>query len=292
MTPSEPKTVKAVLEAGAAYLAAKGIGQDPRHVTELLLARLLRCKRLELYLRYDAELGERHLEAMRRGLRRLAQGEPVQYVLGETEFMGHPFKVDRRALIPRPETEGLVVRVLAYAPLWSQERPAVVDVGTGSGCIALSLALARPAARYLALDTSADALALARENAAALGVGDKVIFAAAELPDVMDAETADAVVANLPYVATAEYEALPVHIRDFEPRAALDGGPDGLSAIEAVVQDAAIALRPGGALFLEIGAQQAARVAALLGDAGFESVTVEPDLAGRDRIVWGALPPA
>ena len=290
MTPSDPKTVKAVLEAGAAYLAGKGLGQDPRHVTELLLARLLRCKRLELYLRFDAELTERHLEAMRRGIRRLAQGEPVQYVLGETEFMGRPFKVDRRVLIPRPETEELVQRVLDCAPVWAPEQPVAVDVGTGSGCIAVSLALARPAARVIGLDTSAEALEVARANAAALGVAERAVFAAAELSEVLEPETADAVVANLPYVTTAEYEALPIHIRGFEPRAALDGGPDGLGVIEGAVQDAAIALKPGGALFLEIGEKQAAAVTALLGDAGFENVTVQPDLAGRDRIVWGTLP--
>jgi release factor glutamine methyltransferase len=288
--PAARKTVKYVLEASAAFLAGKDVGQNARHVSELLMARLLNCPRLELYLRYDAVLEERLLAAMRRGVKRVAVGEPIQYVLGRAAFMGHAFKVDRRVLIPRPETEELVELVLDYEPLWRKERPAVVDLGTGSGCIAISLAKAKPDARCLALDTSPDAIALAKENAEALGVVGEVTFAPAQLSDVIEPETVDAIVANLPYVPTPEYEALPTHIRDHEPRSALDGGPDGTSIIAECVQDAAIALAPGGALFLEIAESQADAVSAMMQDAGFKDVALKQDLAGRDRIVWGTLP--
>lgn len=292
---ASPKTVLGVLDAAAGYLTGK-VPDNPRLAAELLAGRLLNCKRLDLYLRHEAEFSEKQLAAMRRGVARVAAGEPVQYVLGEVEFMGHTFKVDARALIPRPETECLVRAVLECAPVWESPgeedaaaggRPLIVDLGTGCGCIALSLALERPDAAYVALDVSADALALARENAAAHGLQEKVAFANAEMSDALEADRVSAVVANLPYIRTADYEQLPVHIREHEPRLALDGGADGLAVIGGVVQDSEIALRPGGKLFLEIGADQAQAVTGLLEEAGFEDVSVARDLADRDRIVSG-----
>lgn len=203
--------------------------------------------------------------------------------------MGHDFKVDRRALIPRPETEVLVEQVLGCEPLWSAARPAVADVGTGSGCIIISLALARPDAEYKALDLSDEALALARENARSLGVAEHIGFGQGELCDHVDSETVDAVVANLPYVASDEYEQLPANVREYEPRMALDGGPDGLGVVGPTIQDAAMALKPGGRVFLEIGETQAAAVSELLSGADFGEIAVVKDLAGRDRIVNGRL---
>ena len=287
-TAGSHQTLKTILDAAAGYLAAKGV-EEARLICELLAARLLRCRRLELPLKYDLVLDEKLVEAMRRGVRRVAAGEPVQYVLGETEFLGHVFKVDPRALIPRPETELLVERVLGCAPLWQNPKPRIVDVGTGCGCIVISLALARPAAVYAALDVSDAALALARENALRHGVAERIGFAREELADFVDPGTVDAIVANLPYIPTAEIAKLPVHIRDHEPREALDGGPDGLAHISALVEDAAIALKPGGFLFLEIGHDQRERVQKLMEQVGFERITVTKDLAGHDRVVEGVL---
>ena len=288
-----PRTVKGVLEAAAGYLASKQI-ENPRLAGELLLSRLLRCKRLELYLRFDAALSDKQLEAMRRGIRRVAAGEPVQYVLGETDFMGHILKVDKRALIPRPETEGLVETVLSCQDLWTGgapgTRPIIVDVGTGSGCIVISLALARPEGVYIGLDTSAEALDLARENAAALGVAERVCLTAAELTDAVEPESLRAIVSNPPYVPTSAYEALPAHIRDHEPRVALDGGHNGLAVTEALIADAAMALAGGGFLFLEIGADQGRAVSDLLRASGFEQIAIRKDLAGRDRVAVARLP--
>lgn len=285
-----PRTVGGLLAATEGYLSRKGTGQPPRRVAEWLLARLLRCKPLDLHLKRDQVLSEKMVEALRRGVKRVAAGEPVQYVVAETEFMGHTFKVDRRALIPRPETELLVEEVLNCPEVWRAAHPAIMDVGTGSGCILISLALARPQGLYVGLDLSPEAVALARENAQALGVQAKIGFAAADVAATVEPETVDAAVANLPYVETEEWEKLPRHIREHEPREALDGGPDGLRAIEGLVQDAAIVLKPGGRLFSEIGARQAERVRGMLSEAGFTDVRVRQDLAGLDRVVTAVLP--
>jgi len=283
-----PKTVKYVLQSGAQFLEKKGI-ENPRLVCELLLSKLLGCERLELYLKHDEMLSEKKLAAMRRGIKRAADGEPVQHILGETGFMESVFKVDRRALIPRPETEILVQHVLTCDTLWQTEAPAIVDVGTGSGCIVLSLAAARPNARYLAVDTSEEALALARENAATLNLTEHVHFVKADLSDVVDPESMDAVVANLPYIPSADCEQLSPEVRDHEPRSALDGGQDGLDIIRSVVQDAGIVLKNGGMLFLEIGDEQGAAVISLMKESGFADATVKQDLNGRDRVVFGRL---
>lgn len=273
-----------VLKASVEYLANRDIN-EPRQTCEVLMGRLLGCKPLELYVRFESRLTEKQLAAMRRGVKRLAAGEPVQYITGQVEFMGHAFKVDRRALIPRPETELLVEAVLDYSPLWQTENPCICDIGTGSGSIAISLALARKKARITAVDLSPEALELAKENAQALGVGGAMVFSGSDLADLVEPDSLDAVVANLPYMSTSDWQKLPVHIRDFEPRLALDGGQDGLSVIGEVVPDAWFVLKPGGVLFLEIGADQGARVKLLLEMADFEQVQVRKDLAGFDRIV-------
>ncbi len=281
-----PATVKHVLESGAAFLDARDIG-EARLKCELLAARLLKCPRLELYLQFDHVLSDAHVGAMRRGIKRLATGEPVQHILGEVTFLSHRFKVDPRALIPRPETELLVQAVLDWAEL--SDDALVVDIGTGSGCIVISLALAKTGLRCVGLDISEDALALANENAAALGVETRVAFARADLSDCVEPESVDAIVANLPYIASEECDQLPRDVRDFDPRDALDGGPDGLDVIRDIVPDAAIALRPGGRLFMEIGETQAAAVRGILEAEGFTSVTISRDLAGRDRIAVGTI---
>ena len=293
-TPLPSRKAKDILAASSDYLQQRG-ACEPRMAAELLMSRLLNCKRLELNLKSDVVLAENLLEAMRRGVKRVAAGEPVQYVLGQVDFMGHMVKVDRRALIPRPETEELVAWILECAALWGgtggavKSKPVIADVGTGSGCIVLSLALAKHG-YYVGLDVSGDALSLAQENAAAMGLTETVAFLHGELADGVDEGTLDAVVANLPYIPTADYERLPVHIRDHEPRVALDGGADGLEVVGAVVQDAAIALKPGGHLFLEIGHDQAVRVRELLEQSGFIAIEIRKDLAGHDRMLHALSP--
>lgn len=286
MAVSEQSTVGSVLNAATSYLADKGI-ENPDLVCSHLLSCLLDCRHLDLHLHSDQVLDEKRLEAMRRGIKRAAGGEPVQYIVGHWDLMGHKLKVDRRALIPRPETEILVQRVLDCDDIWNQQAPLIADVGTGSGCIVIALAVARPNAAFVALDPSSEALELAKENAEALGVADRIAFAPTELSDVVDPESLAAIVANLPYIPTTDYEQLSPSIRDFEPRSALDGGDDGLDIIRSVVQDATMALKNGGMISLEIGAEQGNAVKSLLEAEGFSDVSVLPDLASRDRVVEG-----
>jgi len=283
-----PKKVVEVLTAASEYLANRGV-DSPGMASKLLMSRLLNCKHLELNFKFNEDLTEKQLAAMRRGIKRVGSGEPVQYVIGETGFMGHDVKVDKRALIPRPETEILVETVLDCDALWNHKMPVIVDVGTGSGCIVISLAKARPDARFLAFDTSADALSLARENAQALGVADRIGMAQEDLADALEPQFVHAVICNLPYIPTDEYEKLPAQIKDHEPRKALDGGPDGLRTIESVIYDSAIVLKPGGFIFLEIASDQADRVSRMLIEADFEEIRVKQDLSKRDRIVWAVL---
>lgn len=290
MSSEQPKTVMEILQASTKFLEQKRV-ENPGLACELLVSRLLKCRRLDLYLRHDQVLGEKLLEAMRRGLKRVAAGEPVQYVLGQWDFMGHTFRVDSRALIPRPETEILVETVLACEPLWSRPRPAVVDVGTGSGCIVISLALARSQGLYMAVDPSVEALSLARENAEALGVADRIAFTDRDVSDFAEPETLDAVVSNPPYIPTRDCDALPVHIREHEPRSALDGGDDGMRIISDVINDAGIILKPGGFLFLEVGDGQADSAVEILQAVGFIDARTRKDLGGRDRIVVARLSP-
>ncbi|MCK5849277.1 MAG: peptide chain release factor N(5)-glutamine methyltransferase [Kiritimatiellae bacterium] len=289
MTTSDTtKTLGNILTLGADYLEKNGV-ENARVVCELLAERLLDRPRLELGLQFELVLNEKQLGAMRRGVSRVAAGEPVQYITGQTGFMGHTFKVDSRALIPRPETEGLVELILKDETLWKSDATTVVDIGTGSGCIVISLALAKPNAIYTGVDVSPDAMALAKENATQLGVANKINFTCAELADFIEPETISIIVANLPYIPTAEYEQLPVHIKDHEPRGALDGGPTGLDIVASIIDDATILLAPAGKLFLEIGEDQGEATKSLLSDAGFTNITVAKDLPGKDRYAIGSM---
>ncbi len=288
--PDKAGTLGVVLDAASAYLERRGVA-GARTAVEWLAARLLRCRRLELRLRAEQPLTEPQLEALRRGVRRVATGEPVQYVVGRWEFRGHPLLVDRRALIPRPETEQLVQAVLDDRALWSRPEPRIADVGTGSGCIAVSLARERPQGRYLATDVSAEALELAQANAALNGVAERIRFAQGDLADLIDPATLDAVVSNPPYIPSDAVGRLAPTVRDFEPRLALDGGDDGLAVLRVVVEEASLALGSGGRLYLELGAEndQATAVSRMLNELGFEQIVTRRDLAGAERFVSAVL---
>lgn len=262
---------------------------EARLQCEWLTSHILGCPRLELAARKNQILSESQYQQIEAGAMRLATGEPLQYILGEAEFMGRVFTCDRRSLVPRPETEQLTDWMLADASLWQVPSPTVADVGTGSGCIAVSLALERPEGCYLATDTSTAALALARENAARHGVLPRISLVACDLLSTVPPETnfasLDAVVSNPPYVRTADWAQLDKSVRDFEPRTALDGGPDGLVIIRRLMTQTFQALKPGGVFFLEIGADQGAAVLDLARAAGFIESQLRPDLAGKDRMV-------
>ena len=221
---------------------------------------------------------------------RVAAGEPLQYVLGEAWFWGRCFKVDRRALIPRPETEELVQRVLDDAELWRKPRPVMADVGVGTGCMVLTLAAERPQAELLGLDICPDALALARENEVRLGLAGRVRWCQADLLEGVPPGSLDAVVSNPPYIASGEIATLAEEVRAHEPRRALDGGVDGLDLVRRLIAQAVLALRPGGRVWMEIGDEQGESARHLLATAGLVQVETRRDLAGKPRMVEGVRP--
>jgi len=275
----------------AAFLGAKGV-PDAQVAAELLSARLLKLSRGFLASALDKEVHERHLEAMRRGMRRLVAGEPLQYVLGEWDFRTLTLKCDRRALIPRPETEELVTRVLKFLRSRnSGERPFVVDVGTGTGAIILSIAKELPGEGvFLGTDVSEDAIALARENAARCGLDRRVKFAAMDgLDDFDEPGIVDVLVSNPPYIESAVCDTLDPRVRDFEPRLALDGGASGLDFYDRYLGDALNILKPGGAVFFEIGENQGESLRHLMQGYGFENIAIERDFAGHDRYASAIL---
>jgi release factor glutamine methyltransferase len=274
-----------------AYLAAKGV-PDAHVAAELLAARLLRTGRGMLAGETGREADARQLEAMRRGMKRLVAGEPLQYVLGEWDFRTLTLNCDRRALIPRPETEELVSRVLRFLDAAPDGEKFVVDVGTGTGAIILSLAKeSRRNCVWLGTDISEDAVALAKENAERCGLGDKVRFAVADgLDDFDEPGVIDVIVSNPPYIESSVCETLDPRVKDWEPRMALDGGRGGLEFYERYLGDALNLLEPGGAVFFEIGDGQGEAISRLMFDYGFEDILVEKDYAGLDRYASARLP--
>ena len=282
-------TWRETIEKASGYLESKGV-PDARVAAELLVARLLKTGRGMLAGELDKSVAERCLEAMRRAMARLSKGEPIQYVLGEWDFRTLTLSCDRRALIPRPETEELVTKVVSF--LSGRRIPFVVDVGTGTGAIILSLAAEyRGEAAFLGTDVSEEAIALARENAVRCGLDGKVKFAVADgLDDFDEPQSVDVIVSNPPYVTSAEWESLDPRVRDYEPRLALDGGAEGLDFYDRYLGDAVNLLKPGGAVFFEIGESQGAALRELMAAYGFADVRIDRDLAGHDRYAYGTLP--
>lgn len=287
------ETVGDALEEARRSLEAAGI-QEARREAQELYAGLVCGPSGAAWLDRHKPVAEAVRRRLAEAAARRAAGWPQPYAAGRSNFRGHWLAVDQRVLIPRPETEGLVELVIAWANARARQRadalPLVADVGTGSGAIAIALALEAPVSGVVATDISSDSLNLAIENAAALGVKERISFRYGPLLAPLLGERVDAVVSNPPYVATAEWEALDSAVRDYEPRIALDGGPDGLGPTRALVAGAREGLRPGGLLALEADERRAQGAAALARDAGFEAVEVGRDLFGRPRYVTGRQP--
>ena len=276
------RTLGEVLRLSTTHLERHG-SPTARLDAELLLGHALGLSRVELYTGFERPLTEDELAECRELIARRAKREPVAYILGRWGFRGLDLDVDRRVLVPRPETELLVDRCLAL--LDGVAGPAVLDVGTGSGAIALALASELPEARVAGCDVSGDALEVAWANGERLGV--EVEWVASDMLAGVEGRRFHVVVSNPPYVAAGEIEALEPEVRDWEPRGATVAGETGLEAIERLVAQAPAALEPGGAIVLEVGAGQAGAVAALLDGAGLAGVGRDPDHAGIERIVWG-----
>lgn len=273
-------TVLEILHAATDYLHKQGI-ENPRLNAEHLLAYVLRKRnRIDLYLDFERIVNDTDRAALRELIRERGRGRPLQHLLGNVEFLGHFFYCDGRALIPRPETEQLVELVLSFVTV---PAPKVLDVGTGSGVIALSLALTRPQASILACDISSEALALAQKNAIYHQLQDRVRFIQSDLLDEISGSF-DAVVANLPYISSTELPKLAIEVRH-DPEMALDGGEDGLRLIEKLIATAFRAMAPGALLALEIDDNQTHRCQEILEAYNYRDIAAYRDYQNCERFI-------
>ena len=279
-----PWTILRLLEWTRRFFETKGI-DTARLDAELLLAHALGCRRIDLYARYDDVPAGEPLDRFRQMVRERGRRVPAKYLTGETEFCSLNLAVNPSVLIPRPETEFLVERALQVLPEGHELLAA--DLGTGSGAIAVAVAVGRPRVRVVATDASPEALAVARANAERHEVADRIEFRQGHWLEALEAGVVlDAILSNPPYVATSDLERAMPEVRDHEPRAALDGGADGLDALGLLVAGAPERLKPGGWLIVEVGAGQAGAVTDLArGTEIYGAIGVVPDFAGIDRVV-------
>ena len=288
-------SVVELLKTTISFFTGKKI-DEPRLSAELLLGKVLGLERLQLYLDHERPVTPSELEAFRAACRERLQGRPVQYIAGEAFFYGYRFFVDERVLIPRPETELVLEHAmerLAASGLDSAESPSILDIGTGSGCIAITLALRLPGARVTAVDLSADALDVARRNADAHGVSERISFVEADALDSSFAEKVggpfDLLISNPPYIPEAEWATLQKEVKQYEPRQELVA-PTGFEYYRAIIAAAPTLLVRGGVLCFELHADGAAVVKALLGS-GFGDVQVMQDYSRLDRALSSRLLP-
>jgi len=275
-------TLQRLIAWGTRHFEKHGI-DSPRLTIEELLGHVLSASRLQLYMDLQRPLEAGELARLRELVEQRSARVPLQHLLGSSEFRGRRFTVDRRALIPRPETELLVEACLAELP--GEQQASTLELGTGSGVIALSLLAERPALRLVAVELSAEAAALARENAARLGLSDRLDLREGDLfAPLRPGERFDLIVSNPPYVASEVIATLEPEVRDHDPRLALDGGTEGLEIIRRIVDQAKAWTVPGGLLALEIGDDQGVAVKALLERAGFEDIQIKKDYAELDRL--------
>ncbi len=276
-------TVLEVIKKTTEFFAAKGI-ESPRLNAEQLVGHALRLQRMQLYLQFERSLTDAELEVIRPLVRRRGAREPMQYIIGETDFFELKLKVDRRALIPRPETELLLELVTARQII---PPDTILDLGTGSGAIALGLARHFPTSAVTAVDLSEEALALARENATAAGLAERVTLVRSNwFADVSPALRFDLIVANPPYLSAEETAEAAPEVKAHEPAAALTAAEGGLADLRAILAGAPRFLTAGGWLALETGITQHAELARLAAAAGFKRTESLPDLTGRDRFLF------
>jgi release factor glutamine methyltransferase len=281
-----PRTVGWLLDQTTTYFKQKGC-ESPRLDAQVLLAHVLKCGRIHLYTRFEETPPDDVVGQFRELVRRRVQGCPVAYLVGVQEFYLLAFEVTPAVLIPRPDTETLIVEALKL--LKGLEAPDVIDVGTGSGCIAVTVAHQHKAAKVTATDVSDDALAVASRNAAKHGLSDRIRFRQGDL-FAAAGERFDVVLSNPPYVAAEEMAGLPVGVRDFEPHLALNGGPGGFAVFQRLIEQARGHLKPGGHLLVEIGSDQEGpareRIAAA---GGYSLAPTVHDRAGQPRVLHARL---
>ena len=289
---SEIWTVQRVLSWSSTWLKEKAMDQlgNPKLEAELLLAHVLELDRMKLYLQLDRPLTKNERESYKLLLRRRVEGEPVSYILGYRDFYRHRFVVSPAVLIPRSDTEVLVELVSKAA--FQMNAPRILEVGTGSGCIAISLASEVPTSTVVAWEICTRALDVARQNMAEISVQNLTLLQRDALADgVFQGDVFDIIVSNPPYVAKYEVELMSRETINYEPKLALfSGDDDGLAFYEVFARQSQVALREGGKIFLEIGLNQAAKVAKLLKDANWRKIEIVKDLAGHDRVVCAERP--
>lgn len=289
MRTSEPpdislmQTVLQIIQKTTEFLSAKGV-ENPRLNAEHLVGHALSLKRMQLYLQFERPLGEPELEKIRPLVRRRAAREPLQYILGEVEWHGMKLKCDRRALIPRPETEYLIELVTQALPAPPQRS---LDLGTGSGAIALALAQSYPGSHVVAVDLSDDALTLAKENATAVGLSERVEFLKSDWFSEISAEAKfDLVLANPPYLSERETAETAPEVRGYEPHSALTAEAEGTGDLKTIISQTEAFLGAGGLLAMETGIQQHTTLLGWCAGAGYSRSESKQDLTGRDRYVF------
>ena len=285
-------TVGRILTWCEGYFRQKG-SETARLDAELLLARVMQCTRIHLYVDWKKVLEPEELAALRGLVARRARHEPVAYILGEREFWSMTFAVTPDVLIPRPETEHAVEAVLDGVAERALTQPRIADIGTGSGNIACALAKSLPTATICATDVSQAAVTVAEENARSLGFQDRIEFFVGDLLEPLrERGEFDVVVSNPPYVAPEEWRELPEDVRAYEPETALrDPEPWGLGTVGRLLRDGPAVLKRRGIVVCEVGARQADRAEGLAREAGYGEVRLRKDLAGRRRILVAALEP-
>lgn len=286
-------TVLEVIQKSSEYLGGKGV-ESPRLHVELILAQVLQVPRLKLYLNFDRVLTPAELDQARACVKRRGQREPLQHILGSVSFCGLELAVSREVLIPRPETEQVAEQAwerLAGSSQIQTRAPLVLDVGTGSGCLAIAIAVHCPNAQMHAVDLSADALKVAAANAARHGVADRITFFQGNLfAPLPPGTTYSLIVSNPPYLATAAIKALEPEVRDFDPMMALDGGEDGLTFIRRLAAEAPPFLQRDGPMVVELGDGQAWSAREVFENARWCVEAIQSDLAGRERILIARWP--
>jgi len=275
-------TLLEVLQSTTGYFQKRNI-ESPRLNAEHLLAHVLGRKRIDLYLEFERRLPESELTPLRELVKRRGSGEPLQHLLGTVEFCGRTFRCDKRALVPRPETEQLVELLVSYFKS-EVAHARMVDVGTGSGVIALSLAEEFSKAEIVGADISEDALLLARENAERLGLADRVRFLRSDLLENVQPDF-DLIVANLPYVSTEDRQNLSREVLH-DPEVALFAGARGDELVRQLIAQAPSWLRPGGMLAMEIGIGQSETLAAVLAEKNYRDIWTEKDYSGVIRFLF------
>lgn len=279
-------TIMKILNWTKQYFADKGV-ENPRLDAEILLCAVLKCERINLYIDFERPLDESELAQFKQMVIRRAQGEPLAYILGEKAFMRNTFKVNKYTLVPRPETELLVEHLVRICEQINQEAK-ILDIGTGSGAIIVSLLDYLPQAKGVGVDISAGALKVAKENAVNIGVSSRAAFLHSDLfTAIPDEKKFDIIVSNPPYIPAKDISSLAKDVQN-EPHSALDGGEDGLDFYRKITAEASLHMAEDGMLAFEIGINQSEAVSGLCRENGFTAVAVGKDYAGIDRMVFAA----